>query len=76
MPWLACYNPEINWKTEEVKMIRCLDECGKQWRLKQGNQGSKNKKKVEVKKLVLEQFYKWINIFEKKVSERMLTRKM
>ena len=37
----------------------------------------------KVKKLVLEQFYKWINVFEKKVnvfekkvSERMLTRKM
>jgi len=49
MPWLACYNPEINWKTEEVKMIRCLDECGKQWRLKQGNQGSKNKNKSRSK---------------------------
>ena len=30
----------------------------------------------KVKKLVLEQFYKWINVFEKKVSERMITRKM
>jgi len=23
MPWLVVYNPEINWKTEEVKMTRC-----------------------------------------------------
>ena len=30
IPWLACHNPEINWKTREVKMIRCLEECGKQ----------------------------------------------
>jgi len=29
MLWLACYNPEIDWRTEEVKMTRCLDECGK-----------------------------------------------
>jgi len=33
MPWLACHNPEINWRTEEVKMTRCLEKCGKQWRL-------------------------------------------
>ena len=32
MPWLARYNPEIDWKTGEVKMTRCSDECGKQWR--------------------------------------------
>ena len=30
MPWLACHNPEIDWKTGEVKMTRCLEECGKQ----------------------------------------------
>ena len=30
----------------------------------------------EAKKLVPEQFYKWIKVFEKKVSKRMLTRKM
>jgi len=29
MPWLACYNLEIDWKTEEIKMMRCLEECGK-----------------------------------------------
>jgi len=37
--WLACHNPEIDWKTEKVKMTRCLEECGKQWRLKQGKAG-------------------------------------
>jgi len=30
MPWLACYNLEINWKTGEMKIMRCLDKCGKQ----------------------------------------------
>jgi len=29
MSWLGCHNPEIDWKTGEVKMTRCLDECGK-----------------------------------------------
>ena len=29
MPWLACHNPEIDWRTEEVKMMRCPKECGK-----------------------------------------------
>ena len=30
MPWLARHNPEIDWKTGEVKMMRCPEECGKQ----------------------------------------------
>ena len=30
MPWLAWHNPEIDWKTGEVKMTRCPEECGKQ----------------------------------------------
>jgi len=30
MPWLARHNPEIDWRTGEVKMMRCLKECGKQ----------------------------------------------
>jgi len=29
MPWLACHNPEIDWKIEEVQMMRYLNECGK-----------------------------------------------
>ena len=34
MPWLAHYNPEINWKTGEVKIMRCPEEYEKQWRPK------------------------------------------
>ena len=30
IPWLARHNPEIDWKTGEVKITRCLEECGKQ----------------------------------------------
>jgi len=29
MLWLACHNPKIDWRTEEVKMMRCPEECGK-----------------------------------------------
>ena len=39
IPWLARHNPEIDWRTEEVKMTRCLDKCDKQWRLVQGKLG-------------------------------------
>jgi len=28
--WLAHHNSEIDWRTEKVKMTRCLEECGKQ----------------------------------------------
>ena len=34
MPWLAHYNPKINWKTGEVKIMRCPEEYEKQWRPK------------------------------------------
>jgi len=30
IPWLACHNPEIDWRTGEVKMTRCLEEYSKQ----------------------------------------------
>ena len=39
MPWLERHNPEIDWKTGEVKMTRCPEECGKQWRPVQGKSG-------------------------------------
>jgi len=49
MPWLAHHNPEIDWKTGEVKMTRCPEKCGKQWRLKQGKPGWQKQKEEEVK---------------------------
>jgi len=45
--WLACYNPEIDWRTREVKMMRCPEECGKQWRPKQGKPEWQKQKKEE-----------------------------
>ena len=35
MPWLQAHNPEINWKTREVKMMRCPLLCGRNTRLKE-----------------------------------------
>ena len=32
IPWLACYNPEIDWRTGKVKIMRCLEECKNQSR--------------------------------------------
>jgi len=35
MPWLQVHNPEINWKTGEVKMTRCLSLCGRNLAVKE-----------------------------------------
>jgi len=29
MLWLAHHNPEVDWRTEEMKMTSCLKECKK-----------------------------------------------
>jgi len=50
MPWLACHNPEIDWRTGEVKMTRCPEECGKQWRPVQGKLGWEKQEKEEARK--------------------------
>jgi len=39
MLWLACHNPEIDWKMGEIKITRCPDEYGWQWRPTQGKSG-------------------------------------
>jgi len=49
MPWLARHNPEINWKTGEIKMTRCPEECKKQWRPVQGKSGWKKQKEEEAR---------------------------
>jgi len=50
MPWLARHNPEIDWKTGEVRMMRCPEECGRQWRPVQGKLGWEKQKEEEAKK--------------------------
>ena len=49
IPWLACHNPEIDWRIGKVKMTRCTEECGKQWRLKQGKPEWQKQKEEEAK---------------------------
>jgi len=49
MPWLERHNPEIDWKTGEVKMTRCLEECGRQWRPVQGKSEWEKQKEEEAK---------------------------
>ena len=51
MSWLACHNPEIDWKTEEIQIMRCPDKCGKKWRTgKQTKPGWKKQQEKEEKK--------------------------
>jgi len=50
--WLARHNPEIDWKIREVKMTRCPEECGKQWRPVQGKSGWEKQKEEEAKEEV------------------------
>ena len=49
MLWLTCYNSEIDQRPGEVKMMRCLEECGKQQRLKQEKLGWQKQKEKEKK---------------------------
>jgi len=53
--WSAYYNSEIDWRIEEVKMIRYSEECKKQWRPRQGKLVKLEEK---AKKLVSQRFYK------------------
>ena len=46
MPWLAAHNPEINWKTGEVKIMRCPPLCGRNKERKE-KQGRRRKREVE-----------------------------
>ena len=49
MLWLAHYKPEIDWRTGEVRMTRCPEECGKQWRPMQGKSGWERQREKEAK---------------------------
>ena len=49
MLWLACHNPEIDWRIREVKMTRYLEECRKQQRPKQEKPGWQKQKKEKRK---------------------------
>jgi len=72
--WLVAHNPEIDWKKEEVEMMRCPPIYGK----RKQEEKRKEVKKVErdedeeiLKKLVPKRFWRWGKIFRKKKSERI-----
>jgi len=52
MLWLACHSPEIDWRMGEVKMTRCPEECGKQWRPVQSKLEWEKQKDEEAKEEV------------------------
>ena len=43
MPQLQAFNLEINWKTGEIKMTKCLPLCGRNMKLEEGNKMKKEK---------------------------------
>ena len=55
MSWLGCHNSEIDWRTEEVKMMRCPEKCEKQWRPKQRKPGWQKQEEEEKRKEEKEQ---------------------
>ena len=75
MPWLAFHNPEIDWRTGEVQMMRCLEECGKKWRTgrqtKPGwqKQKEKEKKREECRRLTIEEEIVIARIVEEKEED-------
>jgi len=74
MPWLRRHNPEIDWKTGEVKMMRCPDECGKRWKterqMKPGwKKQEERKEKKERRKPTIEEVRMIERIREEKEDE-------
>ena len=56
MPWLQAHNPEINWKTGEVKMMRCPLLCGRNTNLEKGQEAKKGKRVVTLEE---EKIVRW-----------------
>jgi len=56
MPWLAVHNPEINWETGEVKMMRCPPLCGGV-RIKEEERKKKGKRVVTLEE---ENIIRWV----------------
>jgi len=50
------HNPEINWETGEIKIMRCLLLCGRNTKLKE-EKGRKKEKKVVI--LEEEKIVRW-----------------
>ena len=59
MPWLAAYNPEIDWEKGEVKMTRCLPWCGKDNRSKEARERQDKAMKRETRTVEGEKAINW-----------------
>ena len=73
MLWLRHHNPEIDWKTGEVKMTRCPDECGKKWKTgrqtKPGWKKQEEREEKERRKPTIEEEKMIARIVEEKENE-------
>jgi len=59
MPWLAAYNPEIDWKKGEVKMTHCPPICRRkkqEGKKKEVKKVEKDEDKETLKRLVPKRF--------------------
>ena len=78
IPWLAAYNPEIDWEKEKVRMTCCPPICGKKKQKeerKEVKKAERDENKEVLRKLVPKRFWRWKKIFGKKELERMPVRK-
>jgi len=86
IPWLKCHNPEIDWRTGEVKMTRCPDKCEKKWRverqtkLRWKKQKEKEKRKgirrlmIEEEKMIARMIEEEKDLIELRITEEMVPR--
>jgi len=61
MPWLAAYNPEIDWEKGEVKMMHCPPICGRrkqEGKKKKVRKTEKDEDKKALRELVPRRFWK------------------
>jgi len=75
MPWLAVYNPEIDWEKGEVKMMRCLSICRRRKQREKRKEVRKTKEEKMVEELVPKRFWKWKKVFGKAELERIPVQK-
>ena len=71
--WLRCHNPEIDWRTGEVKMTRCPEECGKKWKtrrqMKLGWKKQEEREEKERRRPMIEEEKMIARIVEEKENE-------
>ena len=60
MPWLQAHNPEINWETREVKMMRCSPLCRRNLAVKEDiEQRKKIRKRIRNVEKANRDKWKW-----------------